>query len=137
MIKMAEQAAVSGSEPDKKQSLSLLRRLNCEKDLNMDIASPTTGGLAGLFLQVAPDDSRQLYFAVTGKPYNDNKGGAETISYMPDSYLGHHVVGTVIPGLSLKRFRVEWHRQRSIAHIQPGLDLCLQKQHCRTAGGSS
>ncbi len=88
---------------DKKDSLNLLRRLDCEKDLNMDIADIRTGGLSAIFLSIPPSERRQIYFAVTGKPYNDNKGGVETISNMPDSYLGYHVVGNSIPGLSLVR----------------------------------
>jgi hypothetical protein len=103
IIRMAEQAEVSGTNQDKKDSLSLLRKLDCEKDLNMDVADIRTGGLSAMLLSIPPEERRQIYFAATGKPYNDNKGGVETISNLPDSYLGYHVVGNSIPGLSLVR----------------------------------
>ncbi|HEY9776840.1 MAG TPA: hypothetical protein V6C81_23960 [Planktothrix sp.] len=106
IIRIAEGKAINGTAEEKDGAIDLLRQLNCEKDLRMDIADVRSGGLSGLFLPIDSTMAKDLYFEAVGTPYHDNKGGASSVMDMPDSYLGSHVVGTVIPELSVARSEI-------------------------------
>lgn len=103
VVRLAEQNAINGNPEQIKEGLLLLRRMDVKKDLTMDIADVTTGGLSGMFLRTAPQDRLRLFFLATGKVYDDDKGGIQSVSNMSDAYLGSHVVGSKLPGLSLVR----------------------------------
>lgn len=99
-LRIAEHMAISESPGEREQGLSVLRTWNPERDLNMECADARSAGIPGLFLRIDPITQRKLYFAVTGKPYRDDK--STNFSSMPDDYLRKHVVGAPVDGLSLK-----------------------------------
>jgi len=100
-IRVAEYMSTSESAQERKSGLDFLRQLNPERDLMMECADVRTAGIPGLFIRIEPTTQRQLYFAVTGKPFRDDK--SSNFSSMPDDYLQKHVVGAPISGLSLVR----------------------------------
>jgi hypothetical protein len=103
-LRLAEQAAVNGG-PSKADALSLMRSLGCEKDLTMDIGASQSGGLSGLFLPIDAGVRRELFFEATGRPFTE-RAELVKLSTMPDRYLGTHVVGDLVPGLSLARSEI-------------------------------
>ncbi|HEY9784654.1 MAG TPA: hypothetical protein V6D17_04565 [Candidatus Obscuribacterales bacterium] len=100
-IRIAEYMATSEKQEERKAGLDFLRALNPERDLIMEGADPRTAGIPGLFIRIDNVTQRQLYFAVTGKPYRDDKSA--NFAAMPDDYLRKHVVGLPVNGLSLLR----------------------------------
>lgn len=100
-IRVAEYMSTSESLAERKNGLDFLRRLNPERDLMMECADVRAAGIPGLFIRLEPTTQRQLYFAVTGKPFRDDK--SSNYSSMPDDYLQRHVVGAPVAGLSLIR----------------------------------
>ncbi len=100
-IRVAEYMSTSESAAERKSGLDFLRQLNPERDLMMECADVRAAGIPGLFIRLEPTTQRQLYFAVTGKPFRDDK--SSNFSSMPDDYLQRHVVGAPVAGLSLIR----------------------------------
>lgn len=100
-IRVAEYMSTSESANERKAGLDFLRQINPERDLMMECADARTAGIPGLFIRIEPTTQRQIYFAVTGKPYRDDKSA--NFSSMPDDYLQKHVVGAPVSGLFLVR----------------------------------
>lgn len=103
-IRVAETMAVSDTPGERIAGLDMLRALNCEQDLRMQCADARTAGIPGLFLRISPQRERELYFAVTGKPYGNSL--TESVYSMSDEYLRRHVVGTRVKGLNLLRSQI-------------------------------
>ncbi len=101
LIRATESLALSDVGSDRNNALSILRGLNCEQDLRMQCADDRLAGIPGMFLRISPQRERELYFAVTGKPYGNSL--TESVYSMSDEYLSRHVVGTPIKGLNLLR----------------------------------
>jgi hypothetical protein len=100
-IRFSEYMAMSKTPHDQVVGIRWLRLLNCEQDLRMQCADERTAGVPGLFFRVSPQAERQLYFAVTGKPYGNSL--TQSVYSMSDDYLRTHVVGEAQPGLTLLR----------------------------------
>lgn len=101
IVRVSESMAMSDDAPTRDRGLDLLRHLDCEQDLRMQCADERTSGIPGLFWRIGPERERQLYFAVTGKPYGNSL--TESVYSMSDEYLSKHVVGQPVKGLNLLR----------------------------------
>lgn len=102
-VRYAEYMAVSGDKAQAKKALALLRELYPERELHMECADSRSAGLCGLFLPVKPGSQRNLYFAITGKPYSFHETNNVDLSSMPDDYVKNNIVGDEVKGLSLAR----------------------------------
>jgi hypothetical protein len=102
-IRYAEYLAVSPTRDDAQRGLKLLRQIYPERELHMECADARAAGLSGLFIQIKPGAQRQLYFAITGKPYSFHETTKVDLSSMPDDYVRNNIVGEEITGLSLAR----------------------------------
>ncbi len=100
-VRIAEKSAVTNDKAERQRGLSVLRTLNIERQLRMECTDDRAAGLAGLFIPIKLTTQRQLYFAVTGKPFRDVNAG--DLSAMSDDYLRRHVVGEPVKGLTLVR----------------------------------
>lgn len=100
-VRYAELLAVSESPSQRETGLTMLRVLNPEYSLRLECTDPRTAGLAGLFFPIDSVSQKQVYFAVTGKPFHDDK--TADVAVMTDDYLKRHVVGSPVAGLSLVR----------------------------------
>lgn len=100
-VRYAEQLAISESRDDIKKGLEILRSLKPERDIKMQCADQKCAGIAGMFFLINPAIERQLYFAVSGKPFRDQE--STDFASLPDDYLSRHVVGAPIKGLGLLR----------------------------------
>jgi hypothetical protein len=103
-IRVAESMALSDVVAERDKGLSLLRQFDCEQDLRMQCADERAAGMPGLFWRVSPERERELYFAVTGKPYGNSL--TESVYSMSDDYLRRHVVGSPVKGLNLLRSQI-------------------------------
>lgn len=101
MTRFAESMALSDVPADRDRALDMLRKLDVEQDLRMQCADGRIAGLPGMFWRISPERERELYFAVTGKPYGNNL--TDSVYSMSDEYLSKHVVGAPTPGLNLLR----------------------------------
>ncbi len=101
VIRVAENLALSDTGSDRNKALEMLRGLNCEQELRMQCADDRMAGIPGMFWRISPQRERELYFAVTGRPYGNSL--TESVYSMSDEYLSRHVVGTPIKGLNLLR----------------------------------
>lgn len=102
-IRLAEMKAVSTQAEERNSGLRELRALLPERELRMECSDERAAGLAGLFLPLKPSSERELYFAVTGKPYSFREENTKDISFMPDDDLRRRIVGDKVSGLSLIR----------------------------------
>ena len=102
-IRFVERMAVANSPKDRKEGLYWLRQLNPEKELRLECSDSRAAGLCGLFMPLTSDTQKQLYFALTGKPFSYKDCTNNDLSSLPDDYLGRNVVGEKKPGLSLIR----------------------------------
>lgn len=100
-VRIAEKSAVANDKSERERGLRVLRTLNVEPQLRMECTDDRAVGLAGLFFPIKLTTQRQLYFAVTGKPFRDVNTG--DLSAMSDDYLRRHVVGEPVKGLTLAR----------------------------------
>ncbi len=100
-VRLAEKSAVTNDKAERERGLRVLRTLNIERQLRMECTDDRAVGLAGLFIPIKLTTQRQLYFAVTGKPFRDVNTG--DLSAMSDDYLRRHVVGEPVKGLTLVR----------------------------------
>ncbi len=100
-VRFAEKSAVSNEKVERQRGLRVLRTLNIERQLRMECTDDRAAGLSGLFVPIKLTTQRQLYFAVTGKPFRDVNTG--DLSAMSDDYLRRHVVGEPVKGLTLVR----------------------------------
>lgn len=100
-VRVAEKSAVTNDKAERERGLRVLRTLNIERQLRMECTDDRAVGLAGLFVPIKLTTQRQLYFAVTGKPFRDVNSG--DLSAMSDDYLRRHVVGEPVKGLTLVR----------------------------------
>lgn len=100
-VRLAEKSAVANDKTERQRGLNVLRTLGIERQLRMECTDDRAAGLAGLFLPIKSSTQKQLYFAVTGKPFRDVNAGE--LSAMSDDYLRRHVVGEPVKGLSLAR----------------------------------
>lgn len=82
------------------KSLQVLRALNCERDLRMDLANPRSQGITAVLWPIEPELEKNVYFYVTGKPYIDPNAPA-ALESLSDQALGTKIVGDILPGLSL------------------------------------
>lgn len=112
-IRVNEQAAITDNMEQRQQALTMLRTLGSEREIKLDIADPRSAGLSGMFWPVDAASRRQLYFAVSSKPYqtlqelaafDDVSSGVTSNSY--DRFLASHVVGDAIPNFSLHRSKI-------------------------------
>ncbi len=102
-IRLAELKAVSTKPAERVAGLHDLRALNAERELRMECSDPRAAGLSGLFIPLKTSSQRELYFAMTGKPYSFREFNSQDISNMPDDDLKRNIVGEKVPGLSLIR----------------------------------
>ncbi len=100
-LRLAEKSAVTNDKAERQRGLRVLRTYNIERQLRMECTDDRSAGLAGLFIPIKLTTQRQLYFAVTGKPFRDVNTG--DLSAMSDDYLRRHVVGEPVKGLTLVR----------------------------------
>lgn len=100
-IRIAEKSAVSADRQERARGLNVLRSLNIERQLRMECTDDRATGIAGLFIPINSTTQRQLYFAITGKPFRDSNSG--DLSAMSEDYLRRHVVGEPVKGLTLVR----------------------------------
>lgn len=100
-IRYAESLALSTNIKQHEEGMNLLHKLDCEQDIRMQCADERTAGIPGVFFRINEDKERQLYFQVTGKPYGNSL--TDSVYSMSDDYLRRHVVGDVVPELSLVR----------------------------------
>jgi hypothetical protein len=101
-MRIAEHMAfASATIEEQVQGLKMLRGLNAEQDMRLECADPRTAGLAGLFIPINNSTQQQLYFAAFGKPFRDDRSA--DLSGFSNDYLHRHVVGSMIPELSLVR----------------------------------
>jgi hypothetical protein len=112
MVKLAERTALTEDTAQRAAALNTLHTplLDAATELKRDIADPRSGGLSGMLLGINPTASRQLYFNMTGSPYESiadlaaDDGSADPVfSNSYDQFLAGQVIGEVLPGLSLKR----------------------------------
>lgn len=100
-VRLAEKSAVTNDKAERQRGLNVLRTLDIERQLRMECTDDRAAGLAGLFIPIKSSTQRQLYFAITGKPFRDVNAGE--LSAMSDDYLRRHVVGEPVKGLTLAR----------------------------------
>ncbi len=101
-MRIAEHMAFAGANHDEQiAGLKALRSLNAEQDMRLECADPRTVGLPGLFIPINSSTQQQLYFAAFGKPFRDDRSA--DLSGFSNDYLRRHVVGALIPELSLVR----------------------------------
>ncbi len=101
-MRIAEHMAFAGNTRDEQvNGLKMLRTLNPEQDMRLECADPRTVGLPGLFIPINTSTQQQLYFAAFGKPFRDDRSA--DLSGFSNDYLRRHVVGAMIPELSLVR----------------------------------
>ncbi len=101
-MRVAEHMAFAGNSRDEQvNGLKMLRGLNPEQDMRLECADPRTVGLPGLFIPINTSTQQQLYFAAFGKPFRDDRSA--DLSGFSNDYLHRHVVGAMIPELSLVR----------------------------------
>ena len=101
-MRIAEHMAFAGATREEQvQGLTMLRGLNPEQDMRLECADPRTVGLPGLFIPINNSTQQQLYFAAFGKPFRDDRSA--DLSGFSNDYLHRHVVGAMIPELSLVR----------------------------------
>ncbi len=100
-VRIAERMAMSAKQTDRENGLAILRSMDTERELRMDCSDARAAGIAGLFIPVKRAELQELYFNVTGKPFQDEN--SKDFSSMPDWYLKRHVVGTPVKGLFLAR----------------------------------
>ena len=100
-LRIVEQAAVAAPKKDRPAALEQLRALDPGQDMRLECTDSRAAGLAGMFIPLKPATLRELYFAASGKPFQDNK--SEDLSGYSDAYLRTHVVGAPVAGLSLVR----------------------------------
>ncbi|HEY9676924.1 MAG TPA: hypothetical protein V6C76_02895 [Drouetiella sp.] len=101
-MRVAEHKAFAGStDKEKVEGLQMLRALNAEQDMRLECADSRTVGLPGLFIPISTATEQQLYFAAFGKPFRDDRSA--DLSGFSNEYLRRHVVGAMIPELSLVR----------------------------------
>lgn len=100
-VRIAEKSAVTNDKAERQRGLNVLRTLDIERQLRMECTDDRAAGLAGLFIPIKSSTQRQLYFAITGKPFRDVNAGE--LSAMSDDYLRRHVVGEPVKGLTLVR----------------------------------
>lgn len=114
ILRTAERAALS-EDGAQHQAMDVLRfpLLDSENEIKRDIADQRSGGLSGMFLPIAPAARRQLYFALTSRPYEsiedlsaEDKNGDTMVSGSYDRFLASQVVGDIQKGLSLKRSQI-------------------------------
>ena len=112
-IKFYEQEATAGSVTEKPDALNALRAIGAASELRMDINVPRSSGLTGMFTQSDQSTRKQLYFALTAKPYralqdlpSQDEGNGSLVDAPNDPYFSTHVVGSELPGLSLLRSQV-------------------------------
>jgi hypothetical protein len=115
VIKFAERTALAEDPAQRASALNTLHTplLDAATELKRDIVDLRSGGLSGMLLGVSPTASRQLYFNMTGKPYQsitdlsvDDGGGDAFSSNNYDQFLAGQVIGEMLPGLSLKRSQI-------------------------------
>jgi hypothetical protein len=102
-IRLAELKAVSNQPAERNAGLQDLRAMDPERELRMECSDARAAGLSGLFMPLKPTSQRELYFAVTGKPYSFREFDNKDISFMPDDDLRRRIVGEKVIGLSLIR----------------------------------
>lgn len=101
-MRIAEHMAFAGNTREEQvNGLKMLRGLNPEQDMRLECADPRTVGLPGLFIPINTTTQQQLYFAAFGKPFRDDRSA--DLSGFSNDYLHRHVVGAMIPELSLVR----------------------------------
>ncbi len=101
-MRVAEHMAFAGATREEQvHGLTMLRGLNPEQDMRLECADPRTVGLPGLFIPINNSTQQQLYFAAFGKPFRDDRSA--DLSGFSNDYLHRHVVGAMIPELSLVR----------------------------------
>ncbi|HNB22739.1 MAG TPA: hypothetical protein PKZ32_09985 [Candidatus Melainabacteria bacterium] len=100
-VRFAERSAVTNDKAERQRGLRVLRTLDIERQLRMECTDDRAAGLAGLFVPIKSSTQKQLYFAITGKPFRDVNAGE--LSAMSDDYLRRHVVGEPVKGLTLVR----------------------------------
>jgi hypothetical protein len=114
-IRVAEHQALSEDHAQRDAAMNVLRfpLLDAQQELKRDIAAPRSGGISGMFLPLDTSARRQLYFALTARPYEsiadlsaEDRSGDTIVSTAYDNFLAAHVVGDTIKGLSLKRSQI-------------------------------
>lgn len=101
-MRIAERMAFAGTTREEQVAgLKMLRGLNPEQDMRLECADARTVGLPGLFIPIDNVTQQQLYFAAFGKPFRDDR--LTDLSGFSNDYLHRHVVGAMIPELSLVR----------------------------------
>ncbi|MDR3615887.1 MAG: hypothetical protein P4L53_20180 [Candidatus Obscuribacterales bacterium] len=115
IVKLAERTALTEDPVQRASALNTLHMplLDATNELKRDIVDLRSGGLSGMLLGINPTASKQLYFNMTGKPYQsivdfsaDDGGGDAFSSNSYDQFLAGQVIGEVLPGLSLKRSQI-------------------------------
>ncbi|MFN8551169.1 MAG: hypothetical protein U0103_06730 [Candidatus Obscuribacterales bacterium] len=101
-MRVAQHMAYAGNtHQEQLDGLKMLRWLNAEQDMRVECADARTVGLPGLFIPINTQAEQQLYFAAFGKPFRDDR--STDLSGFSNDYLRRHVVGAMIPELSLVR----------------------------------
>ncbi len=102
-VRLAEVKAVSAKAEVRNQGLMELRALLPERELRMECSDSRAAGIAGLFMPLKSASERELYFAVSGKPFSFKEFANKDVSFMPDDDLQRLMVGDKVSGLSLIR----------------------------------
>jgi hypothetical protein len=103
LVRLVERKAVAGSPKERSEGLQWLRMLNPEQQLRLECSDARAVGLPGLFIPIKTTKQKQLYFALTGKPFSFRDCTNTDLASLPDDFLGRSVVGERKAGLSLTR----------------------------------
>ena len=115
VVKLSERATVTEDSVQREAAMNTLHMplLDAGHELRQDILDLRSGGLSGMLLGIDPGTTKQLYFNLTGTPYQsiaeltaNDGGGDSTLSSTYENYLADQTIGEVVPGLSLKRSQI-------------------------------
>ncbi|MGH9550593.1 MAG: hypothetical protein ACRD3W_14535, partial [Terriglobales bacterium] len=83
-LRFAERMAVSSKVKERAEGLAILKQYNPERELRMQCSDQRAASFSGLFFPIKPNAEKELYFAMTGKPFSFHDGNNEDLGAMPD-----------------------------------------------------
>ncbi len=103
LFRVAERKAVSSVFNEQQEGLKSLRSMNPSRELLIECSDARAVGLCGIFMPLSTSSQRQLYFALTGEPFDFRDIHNSNLAAVSDESLARQVVGEQIEGLSLTR----------------------------------
>ncbi len=103
MIRLAERQSVSSVASEHLKGLRNLRSINPARELLIECSDERAVGLCGIFMPLSNSSQRELYFAVTGEPFNFRDIHNTNLASVSDESLARQLLGEPINGLSLTR----------------------------------